>query len=267
MFILNIRGVFMATIKRKKVNTKATKGVSTDSVFKTKKFWIIFSSIVAGLIVIGVSIWLIVYFVTKTNENKIQDYFGGESTNLSYKYDDKEVKFNKISYDGVLMHHNVNDGGEGTFVTNIFVFATSLNTFYADKAIDDGKDKDDEDVTFLYDKTANSVFNQLVKLQGEIDAYNKTADDDAKAVLYIVDTSIGDNSSIFADSLFGGTDDSTNTLFFGLINEDGLVKDFVNSEKKTLSLTTNTLADVSNTMVNNAVVFMKNQKFVSNDEN
>ena len=56
-------------------------------------------------------------------------------------------------------------------------------------------------------------------------------------------------------------------MIFGLINEDGLVKDFVNSEKKTLSLTTNTLADVSNTMVNNAVVFMKNQKFVSNDEN
>ena len=56
MFIINIRGVFMATIKRKKVNTNATKGVSKDSVFKTKKFWIIFSSIVAGLIVIGVSV-------------------------------------------------------------------------------------------------------------------------------------------------------------------------------------------------------------------
>jgi len=147
------------------------------------------------------------------------------------------------------------------------VFATNLSTFYADKAIDDGKDKDDDTVTFLYDKTANTVFNQLVKLQGEINDYNKTADRDAQAVLYIVDTSIGDNQSIFADTLFGGSDDSKNTLFFGLINEDGLVSDFYNEDNKKLSLTTNTLSDVSNTMVNNAVVFMKNQKFVSYDEN
>ena len=218
----------MAQIKRKKVNTSATKGVSKDSVFKTKKFWIIFSSNVAGLVVIGVATWLIIYFVTKSSENEIQDYFGGESTNLSYKYEDEEVKFTKISYDGVFMHHNIVDGGEDTFIPTIFVFAADLKTFYADKAIDDGKDKDDEDAVFLYNKTANTVFDQLVKLQGEIDIYNKTADSDNKAVLYIVDTSIGDNSSIYADSLFGGADDSTNTLFFGLINEDGLVKEFVN---------------------------------------
>ncbi len=256
----------MATIKRKKVNSKATKGQTKDSIFKSKKFWIICSSIVAGLIIIGVTIGLIVYFVNKSDENEVQDYFGGESTNLSYKYEDETVSFNKISYDGVLMHHNPVDGGEGTFISYIFVFATDLKTFYADKAIDDGKDKDDEDVTFLYNKTANSVFNQLVKLQGEIDIYNKTADKDSKAVLYIVDTSIGDNSSIFADSLFGGADDSSNSLFFGLITEDGLVEDFLNEDKKKLSLTTNALADVSNTMVNNAVVFMKNQKFVSYEE-
>ncbi len=257
----------MATIKRKKVNSNATKGQAKDSIFKTKKFWIIFSSIALGLIVIGVAIGLTVYFTTKKDENEIQDYFGGVSTNLSYKYNDEEVKFTKISYDGVLMHHNVNDGGEGTFISNIFVFATNLKTFYADKAIDDGKDKDDDTVTFLYDKTANTVFNQLVKLQGEINDYNKTADRDAQAVLYIVDTSIGDNQSIFADTLFDGSDDSKNSLFFGLVNEDGLVRDFYNEDNKKLSLTTNTLADVSNTMVNNAVVFMKNQKFVSYDEN
>ncbi len=255
----------MAQIKRKKVNSKATKGQAKDSIFKSKKFWIIFSSIVAGLIVIGVTIGLIVYFVTKTDENEIQDYFGGEATNLSYEYEGKNVEFTKMSYDGVLMHHNVVDGGENTFIPNIFVFAANLKTFYADKAIDDGKDKDEEGVTFLYDETAYKTFNQLVVLQGNIDAYNATADDDNKAVLYIVDTSIGDNSTIFADSLFGGTDDSTNSYFFGLINEDGLVKKFTNSDKKELDLTTFTLADVYNSMVNNAIVFM-NQNFISNEE-
>lgn len=254
----------MAQIKRKKVNSKATKGQKKDSLLKNKKFWIIFSSIAAALIIIGVTIGLIVYFNSSDDENTVQDYFAGEATNLSYDYNDEKVSFTKMSYDGVLMHHEVNDGGDDTFVKYIFVFATNLSTFYADRAIDDGKSKDDDDVTFLYDKDANKVFNQLVKLQGSINEHNKNVSEDERVALYIVDTSIGDNTSIFADSEnFGGSDDSTNSVLFALLTEDGFVKDFKNNDKETVSLTTNTLADVAMSMVNNAMIFMNDYNFIS----
>ena len=175
----------MAQFKRKKVNSKATKGQAKDSIFKSKKFWIIFSSIVAGLIVIGVTIGLIVYFVTKTDENEIQDYFGGEATNLTYEYEGKNVEFTKMSYDGVLMHHNVVDGGENTFIPNIFVFAANLKTFYADKAIDDGKDKDEEGVTFLYDETGAN--NKSILIENAL----PTSDDDGKQLNDLFDFTKG----------------------------------------------------------------------------
>lgn len=256
----------MAQIKRKKVNSKATKGQKKESLFKNKKFWIIFSSIAAALIIIGVTIGLIVHFNSSDDENKVQDYFAGEATNLSYDYNGEKVSFTKMSYDGVLMHHEVNDNNDDTFVKYIFVFATDLSTFYADKAIDDGKSKDDEGVVFLYNKDANKVFSQLVILQGEIDKYNKTVAHEDRVALYIVDTHVSDNLSIFADSNFGGSDDSTSSVLFALLTEDGLVKEYKNNDKETVSLNTNNLYDVAYSMVNNAMIFMNDYNFVSVEE-
>ena len=69
----------MAQIKRKKVSNAAVKGQKKENtLLKSKKFWIITSSIVVGLALIGFLVWLIVYLnTTKTNENP--DYFAGES--------------------------------------------------------------------------------------------------------------------------------------------------------------------------------------------
>lgn len=272
----------MAQIKRKKINRASTKGqgkIKFKQALKSKKFWIIFSSIVLGLAIIGVAIGLIVYFVTSDDDtNEIQDYFGGEATNLSYDYTysngtTKTVTFNKLSYEGVLLHNNTETGSDtkNTFVDYIFVFAADLSTFYADKAIDAGKDKTDTTETFYYNETANKVFNQLVKFQAEIDLYNETHDD-YSVQLYIVDTSVGNNASILASGTFGGSDDSESNYLFALINADssesdnnggvkGPIKSYVNAKGTTASVYSNDLNEIATTMVNNALILMNSQNF------
>lgn len=257
----------MAQIKRKKVNSQISKGQKKDSLLRNKKFWIIFSSIFAGLVIIGVTIGLIVYFNTKSDDNEVQDYFGGEATNLSYEYGGKNVSFTKTSYDGVLMHSWPEDNNDGTFVRYIFVFATDLSTFYPDKAIDDGKDKDDEDAVFKYNKSHNELFNQLVYLQYNIDRYNESVEDEEKAALYIVDTSIGDNNSIYADSkYFGGSDDAESSALFALLTEDGPVESFKDNNKEETLIRATSLDVIKSTSINSAVRFMNDFHFVSNED-
>ena len=272
----------MAQIKRKKINRASTKGqgkLKAKETLKSKKFWIIFSSIVLGLAIIGVAIGLIVYFVTADDdENEIQDYFGGEATNLSYDYtyasgDKTTVSFHKMSYEGVMLHNNSQTGSDtnDTLVNYIFVFAADLSSFYADKAIDDGKDKTDDDETFYYNETANKVFNQLVKLQAEIDLYNENHDD-YTVQLYIVDTSVGNNASILASGTFGGSDDNESSYLFSLIDVDsstsdnnggvkGPIKSYINEAGKTASVWSSDLNEIATTMVNNALILMNTQNF------
>ena len=109
--------------------------------------------------------------------------------------------------------------------------------------------------------------NEDEKLQIAIDTYNESVDKEDRAALFIVDTSISDNNSIYADDLFGGADDATNSTLFCLISEDGLVKGFnkdINGNYKK-SLYSNSTVEVGTTMVNNALLFI-DQNFVSNDE-
>lgn len=263
----------MAQIKRKKISNKATKGQGTGGLkglIRNKKFWAI-----ASLFVVAVcaAIILIVIFTSNSSssdsENKVQDYFGGESTNLSYVCEDtgKEVTFTKMSYAGVLMHTNVAEGADNTFVNHVFVFATDLSTFYADKAIDDGKDKDDGDILYPKDERYTIVFNQLVKLQGNIDKYNEEHKDveGSSVALYIVDTSISDNVAILADSNFGGADDSSNTSIFALVEADKHIANYVNENGKTVDIFSSSITNIATTSINMALNFMLKQDFVSNE--
>jgi len=232
----------MAQIKRKKVSTAAVKGQKKDNnLVKSKKFWIIISSIVAGLILIGVLIWVIIYNVNKSSGNETPDYFGGKSDiAMSNELTKNEtVSFTKSSYQGVLMHRDHNGSNE-VYQEYIFVFATDLTKFYADDAINKGLSTDDDNyISKSTIETDNKLFNQLLQLQYEINNYNEARKKDGgseKAALYIVDTSIADNTSIFADTLFGGSEDNSTSILFCMLSENGLEKyyDYNNQDKTSL---------------------------------
>ncbi len=63
-----------------------------------------------------------------------------------------------------------------------------------------------------------------------------TAGETTRAALYIVDTSIDDNRSIFADTKFGGSEDSSSSILFCMLSENGLEKyyDYNNQDKTSL---------------------------------
>lgn len=253
----------MAQIKRKKVSNKAVKGQKREiSLLKDKKFWIILSSIVGGIAVITLTVWLIIHFTTTTTVDN-PDYFGGESDikMSSELTKDNKVSFTKMSYEGVVMHTDLQGNANEAYVDYIFVYATDLSTFYADNKINSGKSSDDEG--YVSDSTIegyNKLFYQLLYLQYEIDNYNKTSGD-VKVALYIVDTSIADNQSIFADSKFGGSDDNTSTSVFFLYQEDGL-RLYADKEpnpkevgQKKIYSTKNT--EITQTCINNSVNLLK----------
>ena len=146
----------MATIKRKKVARVANAPKkSFKDLLHSKRFWIICSIVVASLALIGVAIFLIVYFTTSSSSDETApDYFGGEIETLDYKdLSGEVVTFQKLSYDGIKMVHSYDDD------LNIYVMALDLSAFYPDKTIDDGKNTDDGDV-LLY----NDIDRQLWKV-------------------------------------------------------------------------------------------------------
>ncbi len=248
----------MATIKRKKVARVANAPKkSFKDLLHSKRFWIICSIVVASLALIGVAIFLIVYFTTSSSTDETApDYFGGEIETIDYKYNDETITFQKLSYDGIKMVHNYDKD------LNIYVMALDLSSFYPDKTIDDGKNTDDGDV-LLYSETDLKLWNGLKSLQSAINAYNKDLDGDAVR-LYIVDTSVAINKTIATDSLFGGSDDSSTTTIFSYMNIDGYKAKYKidGNEKKIYSTDKN---EIGTTIINNAIKFMK-KDFVSETE-
>ena len=248
----------MATIKRKKVARVANAPKkSFKDLLHSKRFWIICSIVVASLALIGVAIFLIVYFTSSSSSDETApDYFGGEIETIDYKYNDEVISFQKLSYDGIKMVHNYDND------LNIYVMALDLSSFYPDKTIDDGKNTDDGDV-LLFSKTDELLWNGLKSLQAAINQYNKDLDGDA-VKLYIVDTSVTINKTIATDSLFGGSDDSSSTTIFSYLNIDGYKAKYKidGNEKKIYSTDKN---EIGTTIINNAINFMK-KDFVSETE-
>ena len=217
----------LATIKRKKVSGKATQGQKKNNILHNKLFWII--SGVGLVLVLAAAITIPLVLANRgTTEEKI-DYVG-----KTYTYNEKEVTFKKMNYEGVLMHANSDDYGDGTYYKHIFFAAFDFTAFYPDKAIDDGKNKDDESVTFYYNQEHDLALQALIEIQYTIDQYNEKilADDDASndsevAVLYMIDLSVGKNKNAITSVKFGGSSESTNEFAFGYIaGEDGIKKSY-----------------------------------------
>ena len=110
----------LATIKRKKVSGKATQGQKKKNILHNKLFWII--SGVGLVVVLAAAITIPLVLANQdTTEEKI-DYVG-----KTYTYNEKEVTFKKMNYEGVLMHANSDDYGDGTYYKHIFFAAFVLN--------------------------------------------------------------------------------------------------------------------------------------------
>ena len=210
----------MATIKRKKVSSKATQGQKKSDLLHNKLFWIISSVVLLIIIAASIAIPLIVNNLNKTSDESV-DYVAKE-----YSYKDTEITFKKMNYEGVLMHADVDDYDDNTYYKHIFFVAFDFTAFYPDSSIDDGKDDDDEK---LYNEKHKLALDALIEIQYEINQYNKKLleDDDESndsevAVMYFVDLSLSSNNGVITSTAFGGTSDSTNSFVFGYIaGEDG----------------------------------------------
>ena len=255
----------MAQIKRKKVSRSAVKGQKKEhTLLRNKKFWIILSSAIVGAAIIGVGIWLIVYFTTQSNTKDNPDFFG-KSTEYVEVYKDKTnneaIQFKKMSYDGVLMHTYQDD--PKVYDSYMFVFAANLSTFYVDNTINSGKDTDDS--SYVKDdeiKAYKELYRQLAFLEYSIEKYNK--DHEEKVSLYIVDTSISDNVGFLTDLSFGGSDEGA-AVSFCLYSFEENIKFADEDEQKKIFC--QTVSEVTNTGINNAYNLMMNGFVLEENKN
>ncbi|MCR5350594.1 MAG: hypothetical protein K6E20_06360 [Acholeplasmatales bacterium] len=278
----------MATIKRKKVSNKATKGVKRDRkpFYKFKKFWIILSTFIVLAVGVGVTIILVNHFKdSDTEDREALNYFGGESTaliekvnkelvekaksnpNMSYDADYKP-SFTKIGLDGIKMHSTDVSSVSDAYIEHMFIFATDLTKFFPDETIDDDIDDDDEE---LYSKVQYELYKQLTYFQYCIDMENKALEQAAKDAsdevqykirLYIVDTSLAVNATIYNDSIFTGIETDENdelNAMFALISHGSVQKKYKSDND--IFATCTTISDttkISTTCIPNSINYMDN---------
>lgn len=209
----------MARVVRK-VSNKATKGQKREkgALLHSKKFWIIAISILVVLIAAGIIIGVVIANNQKKDETvEVDDYFG--KTQRIY---DTDVNFTKMTYQGVCLHTNAEEGE--LFNDYTFVFAANLATFYPE----DLYDSDDNN---LKDQKHYEIFEALKELQYEIDRYNSSDEPEHKIALYIVNTDQVDGNTsynIYSDSKFtvsSDTDSNTSLdCLFAVIDETGLIE-------------------------------------------
>ncbi len=146
---------------------------------RKKLFWFISAGV--ALVIAGIIVGVCLYnYFNKTEEVYVDDYFAKTYTAT----DGDEVTFTKASYAQVKLHTYQDTE---IVIEHIFVFAGDLSTFYPFELMYD-KDGDGEKNDDHKNDTHTRVFNSLIELQDVINDYNKTADDNAKAKLFIVDT-------------------------------------------------------------------------------
>lgn len=239
----------MARVVRK-VSNKAVKGQKRErkGLLFSKKFWIILISIVVVLTAAGITIGVVVANNNSSSKTvEVDDYFG-----QTQKYNNTDVNFTKMTYEGVKLHTNTESE---LFEENVFVFAASLDSFYPVTLIDTNNDDTD-----LKNDQHEKIFNTLIQLQYEIDKYNAKAENsDNQFKLYIVDASskTGNNSaSIFSDKEFySGSSDEFGGPLFAYHTVDGLQETLPNG-KSVYSDTyygTNTMM----TALSNAITYLK----------
>ena len=210
----------MARVVRK-VSNKATKGQKRgNGLLHSKKFWIIVISIVVVLAAAGITIGIIVANNKKSDTTvEVDDYFG-KTQNIH----DTDVNFTKMSYQGVRLHTNPEEGQ--LFNDFTFVFATDLATFYPFDILDD-----DDEIAIHSVETHKSAFENLKELQYEIDKYNALPEAEHKLALYIVNTDQVDGNSsynIYSDSTYVIPNTMTESMgpLFSIVGEDGIIEKF-----------------------------------------
>ena len=252
----------MAQIKRKKVST-AKVANQKKNLFKNKLFWII-SSIALVLITAGIVIPIV---VINYNNSKVEhkDYFGIENT-----YNGKVINFTKANYESIIMHTSELDfddkEGFKTYKMHIFYFAFNLDEFYPDNSMDTDDNK-------LFSTTHKDALESMQKLQYHINLYNeKILNDDDKdnddeiAQLYVVDLSKASNNNLIQStnaSYFGGSGEES--FIFGYIDGVNKLKKNFKRDDKENSIFTTDMNTFNTTVCDNAIQFMDNYNFKSED--
>ena len=244
----------MARLVRK-VSNKAVKGQKRErkGILFSKKFWIIIICAVVVLTAAGITIGVIVANNNKTTTVEVDDYFG-QTQKATYDGKEYDVKFTKMTYQGVKIHTNVESD---VFNDYTFVFAANLSAFYP-------FDLNDADGNNLKVDKHRDIFKELVNLQCAIDRYNEKETKEYKINLYIVDTSTktgNTSSSIYSDYSFysSSSEDSafTGPLFF-LYGVDGLEKTIPGDSKKVSFSDSYYDNNTMMSSITNSVVFVKN---------
>lgn len=192
----------MARVVRKVSNRNVSRQKKQRNILKNKWFWII--SVISVIIIAGVTTLLII------NSNKTEkDY----SNTVDYFTENQDVDFNVTTYHSVKNYADVNyknpQNNEQLHVSNIFIFAYDMSTFYPVEG--SNKDADGND---LYAKQHKAVLSLLVDLQKAVD---KAQADGLDVELYIIDISFSSNYAVLLDTEMGGSDEPASTFMFTYI--------------------------------------------------
>ncbi len=254
----------MAQIKRKKVSNVATKNNKFSFKELPKKWWF-WCCLIILLAGIALAIILPITLSNNSSSEEKPDYF---KTTQEYKVDDKtyEIKFEKMSYSGVLQH--IDSTKPDMYDDYVFVFATDLSAFYPeDYYLSTDTDKENN----LKNTEHERIFDLLIKLQYNINKYNEN--NNAKCKLYIVDTTSNsylENKSILDDSSKFKTSGSDYPLL-AFYKDDKLVEKFsatINGQfRDDWDLYYYQAASSSKfqTIINNAIKYIENN-FIDEEE-
>lgn len=212
----------------RKVSNKAVSGQKKQGgIFKNKLFWIIAIVVVVIGVTVGIVLGITLNNNTEDDTNKV-DYF---ATN-------EEVDFTTASYSSVKNYTNINyynpQNNESLYVTNAFVFVYNLSSFYPDS--------DDDS----YVKAHADLLSKLVDLQKAIDAQKENGVD---VELYIVDSSVGDNSSILYDTNFGGSEEEEITFMFSYIQNGEFCDEKISIKDKEYKLYSTVVSEMLTTII------------------
>ena len=205
----------MARVVRKVSNKASKEQKRTNPNNKKRNIWI--GSIVAAIIVIAAVVVTIILCNNGGSNNSFYDYLADEQT---VKIEDQEYKvsFTKMSYSGVLYHHNntneANEYEELSYYKYVFVYAQDFHSFYPDK--DKNSDK--------YSSDDEELLSRLARFQARVDNYNKEvgSNSEEKAIFFLVDTYYDYNKGIFDDTNFRTTSDDNLTSLFCLFAGRGI---------------------------------------------
>ena len=182
-----------------------------------KKQKTIIGSIVGGIIVVvAVVLTIVLILVNNNTTEEFHDYLSDTQTVIldSTTNEETTVNFTKMSYSGVLYHHNNSNSNtnyrDNEYVKFVFVYAQDFHNFYPDESDEDNFNQSDKD-----------LLARLARFQARVDEYNKTASDEDQAVFYLVDTYYDYNQGIFDDEYVGTSGDVTITSMFCLLAGEG----------------------------------------------